>query len=169
MRTATLLAEPLTLHRNAHGLTVRAGRPFRPGDVVLHFGGSLHAPEELVTPYDVDHALQIGPRLFLGPTGGAPDDFVNHGCDPNTGVIVRGVAAHLVAVRPIAIGEEITYDYSTTMVDAARWEIHGCLCGAKGCRGDILDFRTLPPHVRVRYAALGIVPEYALRSAGMIP
>ena len=64
----------------------------------------------------------------------------------------------LVALRPLAIGEEIRWDYSTSM-----WEDHDgawtmpCRCGSAACRGVVDQFPTLPLEVQTRYLAQGIV------------
>jgi hypothetical protein len=108
-----------------------------------------------------DHYVQIGPDRYLGPSGGA-DDYVNHSCDPNSGLKIRGTTVDLVAIRNIEPGEEITWDYSTTM-DEDDWEMD-CRCGAASCRKRIRDFKQLPVPVRERYIRLGIVPQYAIDS-----
>ena len=71
---------------------------------------------------------------------------------------------HLVAepvIREIAPGEQILFDYSTTM-DEDNFEFE-CLCGSPKCRGRIRDFKHLPMVLRRRYNELGIVPRYNLK------
>lgn len=61
---------------------------------------------------------------------------INHSCAPNCEVqIVRG-HIWVVAVRDIAPGEELTYDYG---FDYADWREHPCRCGAKECVGFIVN------------------------------
>ncbi|MBI3544348.1 MAG: SET domain-containing protein-lysine N-methyltransferase [Deltaproteobacteria bacterium] len=91
----------------------------------------------------------------------------NHSCNPNA--FIRGKVT-LVALRNIRVGEEITYDYSTTMADGALIESLGhpvwscrCKCGARNCVGRIDQFQRLPArrlafYVRNRYA-----PDFVLR------
>lgn len=57
--------------------------------------------------------------------------FINHSCDPNceTGE-VRG-RVWVVAIRNIAAGEELTYDYN--LYDGDEDEAH-CNCGSPHCR-----------------------------------
>ena len=105
-------------------------------------------------------ALQIGPDLYIGESG-QPDDFVNHSCDPNAGLRIDGSDVCLIAIRDIEPGEQITFDYSTTM-DEDDFEFD-CLCGSPRCRGRIRDFKHLPTADKQRYARLGVVPEYNLR------
>jgi len=55
---------------------------------------------------------------------------VNHSCAPT----MRGVGHDaMLAVRPVAAGDEITCDYAECNLD----EPLECLCGAEGCRGSI--------------------------------
>ena len=58
--------------------------------------------------------------------------FINHSCDPNCETTeVRG-RVWIKSIRPIAAGEEITYDYC--LYDGGDDEAV-CNCGAKKCRG----------------------------------
>ncbi len=92
----------------------------------------------------------------------------NHSCDPN--VYVRG-DDELVALRPIPAGEEITFDYSTTMkYDAEKIRALGhepwtcpCLCGVERCRGVIDEFKTLPQERRDYYVVHRYLPTFMLR------
>ena len=60
---------------------------------------------------------------------------INHSCDPNCEVeVVRG-RIWIVAVRPIAAGEELSYDYGFDYTD---WREHPCRCGAATCPGYIV-------------------------------
>ena len=92
----------------------------------------------------------------------------NHSCSPNS--FIRG-KSELVAMRDIKKGEEITYDYSTTMNDneekiktAGRelWTCE-CNCGSKSCRGMINQFKTLPKEVRQFYISNKFMPDFMLR------
>jgi len=105
-------------------------------------------------------ALQIGPDLYLGASGGL-DDCVNHSCQPNAGIIIKGTEVDLIAIADIAVGSEIFFDYSTTM-DEDDFELD-CCCGTPQCRGRVRDFKHLPAALRAHYAGLGIVPEYNLK------
>ncbi len=61
--------------------------------------------------------------------------FINHSCDPNCEVeIVRG-RIWITALRDIAEGEELSYNYGYDLED---YEDHPCRCGAPRCPGYIL-------------------------------
>ena len=97
-------------------------------------------------------ALQIGPDLYLGGSGGL-DDCVNHSCQPNAGMIIKGTEVNLIAITDIPAGSEIFFDYSTTM-DEDDFEFD-CLCGAPLCRGRVRDFKHLSPALRAHLRQAG--------------
>ena len=82
---------------------------------------------------------------------------INHSCDPNCGI--RG-ERELCALRPIASGEEITFDYSTTVKGTVPWQMaYPCKCGAPNCRGIVGNVATIPEATFQRYVALDAVPR----------
>lgn len=91
----------------------------------------------------------------------------NHSCNPNT--YVRGRCA-LVALRKIRAGEEITYDYATTMIDGERIKALGhpvwscrCKCGERNCTGRIDQFQRLPARRRAYYIKNRYAPDFVLK------
>lgn len=58
--------------------------------------------------------------------------FINHSCDPNCETEEVDGRVWITAIRNIAPGEEITYDYC--LYDGGEDEAF-CNCGAKKCRG----------------------------------
>lgn len=136
-----------------------AARGFKKGERIIEFQGSLTRAEDMPNPYTEDRWLQIGKKLYLGPLYGA-DYYFNHSCDPNTGVVVEGNRVFLVAIRNIGVSEEMTWDYSSTM-NEDKWELD-CQCGSNVCRGRIKDFKHLPREVKIKYANLGVIPDYNL-------
>jgi hypothetical protein len=98
------------------------------------------------------NALQIGIDRYLDLD--EPGKFINHSCSPNAAVI-RDTT--LIAICPIAAGEEIRFDYSTTISDG--WTM-ACRCGAAECRGLVVAFQLLPESLRRRYAILGQVQRF---------
>jgi SET domain len=146
-----------------HGKGVFATGYINTGSEVLQFAGPFVGFEELPHPYseENDYYLQIGDGIFLGPSGGI-DDYVNHSCCPNTGVLFDSEDIKLVAITPIPAGSEITFDYSTTM-DNFWWEME-CSCGLANCRRKIKNFMDLAPEIQARYIQLGVVPYYILKN-----
>ncbi|MCU0843896.1 MAG: SET domain-containing protein-lysine N-methyltransferase [Spirochaetes bacterium] len=162
------LGEALIIGQTVRGRSVFAPRDFGAGSFIIEFGGERFGRDEYISLVDPDnnHFLQIDRNLFLGPTETA-DNFINHSCDPNCGLRVEAGRAYLFAIRPIAGGDEITFDYSTSM-DEDFWEMR-CRCGSAACRGRVGDFKHLPVETRDRYMALGAVPEFILSGLGNKP
>jgi hypothetical protein len=140
--------------RSAFGHGVFTTQAFQPGQPILVFNGPvLDYAEVLALGGEGAYALQIGPGEYMDLT--APGRFANHSCDPNTGILNDRV---LIALRPIAAGEEIRFDYSTAM-SGDHWTME-CRCGEPFCRRVILDFHHLPPIAQNRYLQLGIVQRF---------
>jgi hypothetical protein len=104
-----------------------------------------YTSDQLPDPYIKDRYLQVARDLYVGPDSGPddlpddPGDFMNHSCNPNCRIVVNLPSIHLVAQRDISAGEEITYDYGSTMHNDP-WEMK-CNCGAPECRGVIRESR----------------------------
>ncbi len=125
-----------------HGKGVFAQEAIVAGECVLVFSGALLHRTEVDFN---DYHLQVGEDVYIGPSGGA-DDYVNHSCEPNCG-FQNGL--ELVAMRDIAAGEELTWDYSSA-IDEAGFAGFPCSCGSIHCRGQVMSFRDLPAEVQAR-------------------
>jgi hypothetical protein len=154
---APIVSRPSTLH----GLGAFAIRDIRIGEAIGRFGGRILNSSKVPVFPEEDMFLQIGPETYLGAAGDVLDQ-ANHSCDPNAGVLVGGGLVALVAIRNIATGEEILWDYSTS-VDGSTdlWEMD-CRCGSKGCRGRVGAFQRLPDAIRTKYTVARIVPDWLL-------
>ena len=148
----------LDIREGAYGRGVFAGETIPAGTLIARFSGPfLRYAQTSASTY----ALQIGPDLYIGGSGRV-DDLFNHSCDPNAGVLIEGTSAELRAIRAIAPGEEIAFDYSTTL-DEGDFMME-CRCGSPSCRGTVGDGRDLPDGVWRRYLELGILPGYVQES-----
>lgn len=68
--------------------------------------------------------------------------FINHSCNPNCETVIEGSRVFIDAIRNIKPGEELGYDYQLTWEstdDPAELALYACRCGAKRCRGTMLD------------------------------
>ena len=133
-------ANPFAVGESHLGKAVFAARAFAAGETLLRFAGRRvhHAPAALGRD---DRFVQVGADEWLGPSGRV-DDLINHSCAPNAGLRFEGGGVFLVALAGIAPGEEISWDYSTTLSNS-DWRM-ACDCRAPECRGVIGDFDTLP-------------------------
>lgn len=133
--------------------------PIPAGTIVATFGGTLvdRATFDTHSADRRSRSIQIDDDAFLlGPADREPGDAVNHSCEPNCGM---GGAAQVVAMRDIAPGEPITFDYA--MADGSDYDEFDCACGASSCRGRVTgnDWRDLS--LQARYA--GYLSPYLVR------
>ncbi|MEK7176740.1 MAG: SET domain-containing methyltransferase [Patescibacteria group bacterium] len=149
--------------KNHLGKAVFAARNYKKDGVILMFKGPVVSKKDV--PKDLfkhkDRFVQIGPNKFLGPSN-TTDDYINHSCDPNAGLAFYDFGILLVALRPIKKGEEITWDYSTTL-HKNPWTMN-CMCYSKHCRKIVREFKFLPIAVKNRYLKLRILPPYIVKS-----
>ena len=144
------------------GKSVFADKPFARGEFICEFTGVIVTKNEYLQCHDPqnNHYLQVDEDHFLGPSNEA-DDLINHSCNPNCGLVYQSDGIRLVAIRDIPRGEELTFDYSTTM-DEDCWEM-SCLCGDDKCRRVVRDFKHLPKSLQHKYITLGVVPAYLVK------
>ena len=140
----------------AVGLGVFARQTIAADEIVLTFSGPIVSAAEV---QDHSAVIAIGNRLFRGRSGGL-DDFLNHSCEPNCGLVDPLGSLSLMTLREITPGEELTWDYSTA--NCGEWALAGCRCNAATCRRVIGAFRELPRATQDRYIGAGIVPTFVL-------
>ena len=118
-----------------HGFGSRAISVIPAGTSVATFGGTALTRADFA-PFEAERrsrSLQVNTNLiFLGPPSREPGDSINHSCEPNCGM--RN-ATTIVAMRDIAVGEELTFDYA--MSDASDYDEFECNCGTSLCRGKV--------------------------------
>lgn len=145
------------------GKAVFANSDFKNGEKIIEFKGDILKRKELpaATTEDNVRYVQVGKNAYLEHSGDY-GDFFNHSCNPNSGLKFDKGKIFLFAIADIKKGEEIKWDYSTTMDEDNREA--ECWCKNKSCRGKIRDFKYLPKKVQKRYIELGIVPKYVIKS-----
>jgi uncharacterized protein len=119
------------------------------GELLVMWSGTLYslATLEALPPIERSRSVQVEDDLFLVPARqGEPADFINHSCNPNAGL--SGQTA-LVALRDIAPGEEICYDYA--MTDGSTYDEFECQCGESICRHQVTGEDWRLPELQERY------------------
>jgi uncharacterized protein len=134
------------------GTGVFAAHSFREGDVLLEIDDSRIVDEHhpLGLSEDSRHCdyLQGGKVVLMQ----IPERHINHSCEPNTYVKTIDGVRVVIALLPIAAGEEITYDYCINGNGDTVWVCH---CGASRCRRVIhSDFFHLPLELQREYLPL---------------
>lgn len=144
------------------GKAVFAARRFVEGDVLIEFTGRRFRADQVPSLMrgSEDRFVQVTPDHYMGPSGRI-DDLVNHSCAPNAGLRFTEDGVFLVAVRGIEPGEEVSWDYSTTLRES-NWHMI-CQCRAPTCRRVIGNFETLDPDRQEWFRARNLVAPYLRR------
>ena len=133
-----------------HGNGVFAARKI-PRARIIEYGGQRISAKEAdrrhpTNPDDPFHtfffALSSG-RVIDGGDEGNDARWINHSCEPNCEAQEgkHGKRVYIVAVRDIARGEELSYDYGLVLdgrITKALRDGYRCLCGTPPCRGTML-------------------------------
>lgn len=61
-----------------------------------------------------------------------PARFINHSCGPNCEARMEEERIWIIALRDIAAGDELTFNYGYDLQD---YDEHPCRCGVPGCIG----------------------------------
>lgn len=131
------------------GRGVYAIRPIRKGTWIIEYTGERISHQEADVRYDDATMERHHTFLFTvdaetcidAVVGGNEARFINHCCEPNCEAVLSEGEIHIVALRSIAAGEELTYDYGFPLDDESVEEAlrrYPCRCGASECRGTIL-------------------------------
>jgi len=129
------------------------------GEIVVDYTGGLgkyvgFGEAERLWNQGIDYGMQVDDDLFFIGEGTEVEDvdYINHSCDPNCGINGR---LQVVAMREIARGEEIAFDYAMSESCSLRME---CRCGSAGCRKVITGNDWKLPALQKRYS--GFFSDY---------
>jgi SET domain-containing protein len=128
------------------GLGAFAQRPIPQGTRIIEYRGERIGPSEADRRYadgPEGHPLvllfTVNSRTVIdGGVGGNQARFINHSCSPNCEAVTEGRRIWIYALKDIAPGEELTYDYNLTgdpQDPAAQRREYPCNCGSPDCRG----------------------------------
>lgn len=117
-----------------HAAGCYATAPIRKGTLVAEYTGPRMTKSQADTAYEeqpITYLFGLGSgRTVID--GHCMAMFINHSCDPNCETEEFKGRVWIKAIKPIAPGDEITYDYC--LYDGGDDEAN-CNCGAKKCRG----------------------------------
>lgn len=140
-----------------HGYGVFAAEPIAKGERIVRYKGKLRTHAEIDELYgdvpDDGHTFLFtlnDDYVVDANEDGNVARWINHSCDPNCEAVIHeheGDKRHkdkiwIEAIRDIAVGEELTYNYGITLdrphtkAEKALW---ACRCGAKHCTGTMLQ------------------------------
>jgi SET domain-containing protein len=149
---SSLATSPLIETRNSpiHGTGVYAVAPIKKGTRIIEYLGERISHAEADRRYQLKGDDDGHTFLFIASNrtvidaarGGNDARFINHSCDPNCETVIENSRVFIEAIRDIKPGEELGYDYQLTWEstdDPADLALYACRCGAKQCRGTMLD------------------------------
>ena len=153
-RAPRVLAERPELIRvrssRIHGKGVFSVKPIRKGARVIEYLGDRVTHKEADARYETKTTDDNHTFLFIvdrntvidAAVGGNDARFINHQCSGNCESAIENRRVFIDAVRNIAPGDELGYDYEIGRdkddppnVD----EIYACRCGTPKCRGTMLE------------------------------
>lgn len=141
---------PFRLRRSRiHGRGVFATEFIPAGTRIVEYRGERISNEEADRRYPDDPSTRHHTFLFSiddevvvdAAHGGNASRWINHSCDPNCDAVIEDERIFIEAVRDIAPGEELTYDYNFVLEERhtpALKRRYPCHCGAPNCRKTIL-------------------------------
>jgi SET domain-containing protein len=140
-----------------HGNGVFAVAPIRKGERVIEYKGRRRTHDDV--DGDVGGDVDSG-HTFLFTLNddwvidasyeGNDARWINHSCDPNCEAVIdededgdtRQDRVFIEAIRDIAPGEELAYNYGITLAERHTprlKKIWACLCGSPRCTGTMLQ------------------------------
>jgi hypothetical protein len=118
------------------GRAVLAVAPIRRDEIIAVFGGVIIPLSQALrlTPRQMTQCIQVEDDwvLWSAHLRQTTADWINHSCAPNAGLAGQ---VTVVAMRDIAAGEEICFDYA--MCSSCLLDDFDCRCGTPGCRGHV--------------------------------
>jgi uncharacterized protein len=151
-RKASLASSPLVeaRHSKIHGTGVYALVPIKKGTRILEYLGERISHDEADRRYELKGDDNGHTFLFIASnrtvidagTEGNDARFINHSCAPNCETVIEKSRVFIDAIRNIKLGEELGYDYQLTWEstdEPTELAMYACRCGAKKCRGTMLD------------------------------
>lgn len=126
---------------DGRGYGLFARRRFRPGELVLRFGGQVIYGAD----YSTDYCIDLPPCPKRGARSlepNIPGSLINHSCDPNCSIMVNS-AGHACVVAECCVrpGTEFTIDYAYPFIGEDQI---ACQCGSDNCRGWIVAAEHVP-------------------------
>lgn len=132
------------------GTGIFAREAVQAGELLTMWGGQIltEAAYRTLPLERQTHGVQVWDFLYQVQlhAGQDPADFFNHSCDPNAGL---NSPISLVAMRDIAAGEEVCFDYA--MTDSSDYDEFICRCGSPLCRGQVKGQDWQLPDLQERY------------------
>jgi len=120
------------------------------GDTLIEYVGEVISWDEAQDrhphdPNDPNHTFYFHvneDRVIDALHGGNSSRWINHSCNPNCEADEENNRIFIKAIRNIAAGEELNYDYGLIIDEPYTKKLlaeYPCWCGAPNCRGTLLS------------------------------
>jgi hypothetical protein len=144
-----------TRRSGVHGKGVFALQDIAEGETLIEYVGEVISWDEAQDrhphdPNDPNHTFYFHvneDRVIDALHGGNSSRWINHSCDPNCEADEENDRIFIKAIRNIAAGEELNYDYGLIIDEPYTKKLlaeYPCWCGAKNCRGTLLSPKERP-------------------------
>lgn len=116
--------------RSYAGLGLFAKTPIKKGEFVIEYWGQIITDEE-AEKKGGQYLFDLDETSFTidGTTRKNTARYINHSCKPNCEPEQDGKRIYIMAIRDIAPGEELTYNYGKQYFKQMVEEHGGCRCG----------------------------------------
>jgi uncharacterized protein len=141
---------PFEIRRSPiQGAGAFATSPIAGGTRLIEYTGERLTPAQADARYPDDDLERHHTYLFAidddvvidAAVDGNEARFINHSCEPNCDAVIDDGRIFIEAIRDIAAGEELAYDYAYVLAERhtpAAKRRYPCDCGTPTCRGTIL-------------------------------
>ncbi|CAN5160378.1 SET domain-containing protein-lysine N-methyltransferase [soil metagenome] len=148
--TAPTPAKRIQVRRSGvHGKGVYAVAPIAADEIIIEYTGERISWDEAMDrhPHDPDqpnHTFYFhidDGRVIDALHGGNSSRWINHACDPNCEADEADGRVFIKALRDLAPGEELFYDYGLVIDERYTPKLKkefACRCGSPDCRGTML-------------------------------
>jgi hypothetical protein len=136
----------LNFSNNQHAL--HALKPFKKGDVISRFKAAaiLKEPTYLTVQRSDNEHIHLSPDFLK---------YCNHSCNPS--VFFDTASLEVMAVKDLAVGDELVFFYPSAEWDMAQ--PFDCFCGSYNCLHTIKGAKYLPASTMQQYRVTSFIQE----------
>ncbi|HET7834931.1 MAG TPA: SET domain-containing protein-lysine N-methyltransferase [Variovorax sp.] len=138
-----------TRRSGVHGNGVFAVQDIAEGETLIEYKGEIISWKEALRrhphdPTQPQHTFYFhvdDDRVIDGNVDGNASRWINHSCEPNCEADEQNGRVFIKALRNIAAGEELNYDYGLIIDEPYTKKLLSefpCWCGSADCRGTLL-------------------------------
>ena len=138
-----------TRRSGVHGNGVFAVQDIAEGETLIEYKGEIISWEEALRRHPHDpaqphHTFYFhvdDDRVIDGNVDGNASRWINHSCEPSCEADEQDGRVFIKALRNIAAGEELSYDYGLVIDEPYTKKLKAdfpCWCGSEQCRGTLL-------------------------------